>query len=168
MSKVPVEFYNLEVEEAVSAVGSDSVKGLSNEEVENRLAKFGLNQLPAGKTKSVWERLWDQINSTVIYVLLVGAALSFGFHHLADGFVIIGVIMINVLLGFIMEGKAENSTQKLKKMMSPSAMVLRDGVKKQVEANHLTIGDIFYLQGGDVVPADGRVLNSADLQIMEN
>jgi len=88
-------------------------------------------------------------------------------HHVVDGFVIVGVIVLNVTIGFFSEGKAESSTKKLQVMMGRSAVVLRNGERKAIAARDLTLGDIFLLQAGDIVPADGRVLTSADLNVFE-
>jgi P-type E1-E2 ATPase len=89
------------------------------------------------------------------------------FHHYADAFVIIGVIVVNTVVGYYMEGKAENTTQRLKEMMSPTAMVLRDEERVIIQSVDLTMGDVFYLQPGDIVPADGRVIQAVDLTVLE-
>jgi P-type E1-E2 ATPase len=162
-----VVFHAIDADEAVRVLNSDAARGLTDAEVTVRAEKFGPNELPAGKSKTVFERLWAQINSVLIYVLLAGACLSFGFNHYADGFVILGVIVVNIFLGYIMEERAENSSNQLKGLMSPTAMVLRDKEKSQIQAKNLTIGDIFFLQAGDIVPADARVLTSADLNVLE-
>jgi P-type E1-E2 ATPase len=94
--------------------------------------------------------------------------ISFSFQHTVDGSVIIGVVVINVSLGYFMESKAENATEVLKGMLSPSSLVLREGNKQIIEATGLSVGDIFFLQAGDIVPADGRVLHAADLSVLES
>ncbi|RYH27489.1 hypothetical protein EON65_13300 [archaeon] len=154
-------------DETLQKLQSNRSSGLTESETKERLGKYGENVLPSSPPKTVLERLWAQMNSILIYVLLAGAALSFGFEHHVDGIVIIAVILINVSVGYYMEGKAENTTQKLKEMMSPTAWVIRDSEKKEVESSNLTLGDIIFLQGGDIVPADGRILTCADLAVLE-
>lgn len=160
-------FHSLSPEVLFQELRTDVMNGLTSDEAHRRLLEDGPNLLPAAKSKSMWEMLWAQINSVLIYVLLVGAALSFGFSHLADGIVIICVIVVNVFVGYYMEGKAANTTKKLMSMMSPNALVLRDEERKQITSDQVVVGDIFFLQPGDVVPADGRVLACADLQVLE-
>eukprot|EP01031_Cornospumella_fuschlensis_P047482 gene47482-58165_t len=154
-------------EEVLKRLESNRTTGLTETEAKLRLGKYGRNVLPSSPPKTVWERLWAQVNSILIYVLLAGAALSFGFEHHIDGIVIIVVIVINVGVGYYMEGAAENTTQKLKDMMSPTAWVMRDSEKKEIESSELTLGDIVFLQGGDVVPADCRLVTCADLAVLE-
>jgi P-type Ca2+ transporter type 2C len=144
------------------------VKGLTQHEVATRLQKDGLNILPEKQGVTLLDRLFEQLHSPLIYVLLAGAALSFGFNHLADGVVILAVIIVNVAMGLWMESKAERTTKALKSMLSQSAKVRRDDERMIVEAKFLTVGDIFYLQAGDIAPADGRVINSADLSVLES
>jgi magnesium-transporting ATPase (P-type) len=160
-------YHFLEGHEVLELLQSNLSSGLTEDEADNRLKTYGLNELPETRSKSIIQRLWAQINSILIYILLIGAALSFGFHHFIDGFVILAVIFINVTLGFIMEGKAESSTKNLQGLMSRSAIVLRSGETKIILAKQLTVGDIFHLQPGDVIPADGRILNSCDLHVFE-
>jgi magnesium-transporting ATPase (P-type) len=97
--QLDLPYHTLSHDEVLKKLQVDVQCGLSNAEADIRRQRFGPNQLPAERSKTVLERLWAQINSVLIYVLLAGAALSFGFHHLADGVVILGVIVVNVSLG---------------------------------------------------------------------
>ncbi len=155
-------------EEVLVELKANSLSGLSPSQILESLRDNGPNVIPAGKKTTNLERLWAQINSMLIYILLAGSAVSFGFSHIIDGAFILGVVFINVGLGFFMESKAENATEVLKSMMSPSAQVLRDGDKQTVDADGLVVGDIFFLQPGDIVPADGRVLKAVDLSVLES
>lgn len=155
------------VDIVVEKLNTHVSNGLTSEEANNRITQYGLNELPSEKSKTVLEKIWEQINSILIYVLLVGAALSFGFEHYADGFVIIGVIVVNVSLGYFMEEQAESSTRKLKSLLSPMATVIRDGEKVEIDATNVTLGDIFEVKVGDIVPADGRVVKEANLNVLE-
>ncbi|RYG67886.1 hypothetical protein EON64_06455 [archaeon] len=160
-------YHTMIVDDILRVLSTNVNVGLSEAEAEQRLQKYGQNVLPSAPQKSAWERLWEQVNSTITYVLVVGAALSFGFEHYADGIVIIVVVIVNVSIGYYMEGKAASTTQKLKSMMSPTALTRRDGERRIVQATDLVKGDVFFLQAGDVVPADGRILSYSDLSISE-
>eukprot|EP00981_Chlorochromonas_danica_P012726 scaffold5350_cov178-Ochromonas_danica.AAC.4 len=160
-------FYRLTREESLAKLRVNANKGLTTKEADIRLANYGLNQLPAGKSKTILERLWAQMNSAIIYVVLIGAILSFGFGHIPDGIVILSVTVVNIVVGLLMEGKAANTTKKLKSMMSPTALVLRDEERKQIDSHQVVVGDIFFLQPGDIVPADGRILACTDLNVLE-
>ncbi|RYG66068.1 hypothetical protein EON64_10585 [archaeon] len=146
---------------------TDRDSGLAETEASCRLAKHGFNILPSAPPKTIWQRLWAQINSTIIYVLLAGAALCFGFDHPVDGVVILVVVVVNVGMGYYMEDKAESTTQKLKALMSPTAWVLRSHEKREADAYSLVPGDIFFLQAGDIVPADARIVSCSDLAVDE-
>lgn len=160
-------YHVLKGDEVVSLLQSSAACGLFSDEAAKRLAAYGKNQLPSKPGPTTLERIWAQINSVLIYVLVVGAVVSFVFNHLADAVVILGVIVVNVLVGYFMEGKAESTTAALKNMMSPSAIVLRDDDRMQIDSTDVAIGDIFFLQPGDVIPADGRILQAVDLTVLE-
>lgn len=160
-------YYEMTVDDVIGMLQTDRANGLSTSESASRLQKYGLNVLPMGRKVSFLEKLWNEINSVLIYVLLVGAALSFAFNHYPDAVVIFGVIIVNVTVSLYMESKAEGTSEKLKAMMSPSATVFRDAEKHTVPSMEITVGDIILLQAGDIVPADGRVIGSTDLQVLE-
>ncbi len=141
--------------------------GLTSSESSARLAKNGPNKLPVQKSTTALERLWGQINSVLIYILIIGAIISFVFEHLIDGILIFVVVFINISSGYLMESKAENATEGLKNMLSPTAQVIRDADKKTIEAAALTLGDIFLIQPGDIVPADGRIIKCVNLSVLE-
>ena len=142
-------------------------QGLTSDVHTERLEACGPNKIPEQPGATILDLLWVQINSMVIYILIVGAAISFGFNHLIDGAVIVGVVVINVGLGFYMERKAISSTDSLKKMMSLKASAIRDEQKTTVDAAVLVPGDIILLQPGDVVPADARIAKQSNLQVVE-
>lgn len=167
ISLVTARAHVLQVNEILTELGVDPNCGLSTDENQIRIDRDGLNVIPARKSITVWERIWAQINSFLIFILVAGAAISFAFHHMLDGYVIVGVVVINVSLGYFMEGQAANATDALKKMMNPSALVLRDGEKLERDSTGLSQGDIFFLQPGDIIPADGRVLKAAGLFVLE-
>lgn len=162
-----LRYHMMDIDQVMETLQS-SLQGLTQEEAALRVKRYGFNTLPERPGPSWLDHLWEQVNSPLIYVLLVGAALSFGFSHLIDGIVILFVIVINISLGVFMEGRAESATKNLKKMLSQSATVLRDDQRMIIGTKDLTLGDIFSLKAGDIVPADGRILLSYDLSITES
>ena len=142
-------------------------EGLSCEQAKKRLAEYGANQLPEVNTKSPWIRFLQQFNNVLIYVLLVAGAGTLLLNHLVDASVIFTVVLLNALIGFIQEGKAEDALRKIRQMLSPSAEVVRDGHHHAIDARELVPGDIVQLHAGDKVPADLRLIAVKGLQIQE-
>jgi len=142
--------------------------GLSREEATNRLAKHGPNRLPEPKTRGPLIRFFYQFHSVLIYVLMAASAVTAMLGHWVDASVILGVVVLNALIGFVQEGKAENALRAIRQMLSPNAMVLRDGRQTTIRAEELLPGDIVLLQSGDKVPADLRLFRLKGLQIQES
>jgi len=142
--------------------------GLSREEVTNRLAKHGPNRLPEPKTRSSLIRFFYQFHNVLIYVLIAASAVTAMLEHWVDASVILGVVILNALIGFVQEGKAENALKAIRQMLSPNAMVMRDGRQMTIRAEELVPGDIVLLQSGDKVPADLRLFRVKGLQIQES
>lgn len=156
----------LSVERVFGALAS-STDGLQSDEVRSRLNQYGLNQLREQKRVSAWMRLLLQFHNPLIYVLLATAGVTAVLHHWVDTGVIVGVVVINAIIGFIQESKAEQAIESLKQMLAPLAIALRDGRKVSVPAAELVPGDVVLLQGGDKVPADMRLVQVKNLQIDE-
>jgi magnesium-transporting ATPase (P-type) len=166
-SSTIVPFHSFPIDHLLRTLQTDLKVGLSQQEVGERFLKHGFNIFPEKPGPTLLDRLIEQLHSPLIYVLLAGAVISVAFHHYADGVVIVVVVMVNVAMGLWMESKADRTTKALKGMLSQTATVRRDDDKEQIDAKFFTVGDIFYLQAGDIVPADGRVINSSELSIME-
>jgi len=144
-----------------------SQNGLSAEEANDRLSKYGENRLPEPKTRSIFIRFLYQFNNILIYVLIAAGMITAALGHWVDASVIIGVVFVNAIIGFVQEGKAEDALTSIRKMLSPRAMVVRDGKQVSIKAELLVPGDIVFLQSGDKVPADLRLLKVKGLQIQE-
>ena len=142
-------------------------EGLSQEEVRRRFAQFGPNSLPEAKPRSPLLRFLSQFNNVLIYVLLAAAAVTMALAHWLDSGVIFGVVLINALIGYLQEGKAEDALRAIRNMLSPHAVTLRDGHRITLPAAELVPGDIVLLQSGDKVPADLRLMQVKGLQIQE-
>ena len=144
-----------------------TAQGLSVSDVERRLGIFGPNKLPEVKPVGPLARFMIQFHNVLIYVLLAAAATTAVLEHWIDTSVIVGVVLINAIIGFIQEGKAEDALRAIRHMLSPQAMALRDGRRTTVDAADLVPGDVVLLQSGDRVPADVRLFRVKGLQIQE-
>jgi len=142
-------------------------EGLPLDEVESRLERYGLNQLPQQRRRGPLARLADQFNNLLIYVLLGAALVTALLAHWVDTGVILGVVVINALIGFLQEGKAEKALDAIRGLLSPQATVIRAGRRQVLAAEHLVPGDVVVLQSGDKVPADLRLFRVRDLRIEE-
>ncbi len=143
-------------------------KGLSQEEAEKRLEKYGPNELEEHEEKSLLQLLLSQLNNPVIYLLTVACALAFAFGDTPEAIAIIVVIVLNTAIGFWMEFQARQSLKALKEMDVIKAKVLRDGQEKEINAENLVPGDILLLETGALAPADGRILSESELSIDES
>ncbi|MEA1888948.1 MAG: cation-transporting P-type ATPase, partial [Pseudomonadota bacterium] len=141
--------------------------GLSEEEVEKRILIHGANRLPEATTRGPLLRFLYQFHNVLIYVLIAASAVTAMLGHWVDASVILGVVVLNALIGFVQEGKAENALRAIRQMLSPNAMVMRDGRQTTIRAEDLVPGDIVLLQSGDKVPADLRLFRVKGLQIQE-
>ena len=152
---------------AVTAVGGDPERGLSSTDAAGRLAEHGPNRLPTAARRGPLKRFAQQFNNVLIAVLLGAAVVTGALGHWIDTGVILGVVLINALIGFLQEGKAENALAAIAAMLSPQANVTRDGQRQQVPAEDLVPGDLVHLGSGDKVPADLRLVRARSLQIQE-
>ncbi len=143
-------------------------KGLAQEEAERRLKKTGLNQLQAEESVRPLILLARQVHNPLIYLLIGAAVLSLFAGHQIDSAVIAGVILLNTILGFLQEWRAEGALQALQEMAAPHARVWRDGETHKIEAVDVVPGDVLILETGDRVAADARFLDGEDLQVDES
>ncbi|KDM91526.1 cation-transporting P-type ATPase [Photobacterium galatheae] len=145
-----------------------SPNGLSPEEAASRLDEYGLNRLPE-PTKENWViRFLRHFHNILIYVLLGSAAMTAVLGHLSDTLVILAVVIVNAIIGFIQEGKAEAAMDAIRHMLALKASVSRDGMRHLIDGEMLVPGDIVLLEAGDKVPADLRLLQVNGLQVQES
>lgn len=142
-------------------------KGLSTHDAEQRLQRFGVNRLPEAKSRGWLLRFLYQFHNVLIYVLIAASVVTALLEHWLDASVIFGVVILNAIIGFIQEGKAENALKAIRQMLSPNAMAMRDGKKITLPAEQLVPGDLVLLQSGDKVPADLRLSKVNGLQVQE-
>lgn len=160
------DLHHLPPQEALAAVDS-SMQGLNHAEAARRLAQHGPNRLTPANRRGPLLRFLLQFHNVLIYVLLAAACVTALLAHWVDTGVIVGVVFINAVIGFIQEGKAEKAMDAIRRMLSPEATVMRDGKRVVIAAETLVPGDIVYLQSGDKVPADLRLLSAKNLRIEE-
>lgn len=142
--------------------------GLSKFEAKKRLEKHGANVIVKEKKKSQIIMFLKELNSPLIYILLVAMGISFIFGHFIDAYVILAVIMINATIGFVEERKAERAIDALKKLIVSYAKVYRGGEEIKVRAEELVVGDLVYLEEGDKVPADCRLVEIKNFRTQES
>jgi magnesium-transporting ATPase (P-type) len=155
------------VAEALAALQANE-QGLSEQQHAERLDQHGPNRLPEGRSRSVAERLFAQINNLLIYVLLAAAGITALMGHWIDTSVILAVVVVQTLIGFVQEGKAEQALAAIRHMLAPKATVMRQGRRQTVAGDSLVPGDIVLLEAGDRVPADLRLLDSRSLAVDES
>ena len=146
---------------------ASSKDGLGADEIEARRQKYGLNRLPAPPRRSPLVQFLNQFNNVLIYVLLCAAVITALLADWVDAGVIVGVVLINAVIGFLQEGKAEKAVDAIREILSHEALVLRDQRKVSVQVEELVPGDIVFLHSGDKVPADLRLFQCRDLRIEE-
>lgn len=144
-----------------------SAEGLTSEQVHQRLASHGPNRLPAPPIPSPFKRFLAQFNNLLIMVLVAAALITALLGHWLDTAVILAVVLVNTVLGFIQEGKAEKAIASIRNMLAPQANVLRKGQREKLSAEQLVPGDLVLLDAGDKVPADLRLLQVSSLEIQE-
>ncbi|MHB8950167.1 MAG: cation-translocating P-type ATPase, partial [Rhodoferax sp.] len=163
----PPLWHALTGSEALHALSTEASTGLSEPEVAHRLTHFGPNSLPEPKRRGPWLRLALQFHNPLIYVLLAAGAITFGLKDYVDAGVIAGVVLINALIGFIQEGKAEQALEAVRAMLATRATVLRDGERQEIDAAGLVPGDIVLLESGVRIPADLRLVHVKNLRVNE-
>jgi magnesium-transporting ATPase (P-type) len=152
-----------EVQDQMGGVG----EGLTQAEAQERWQRYGANRLPASPRRSAFQRFFIQFHHLLIYVLLGAALITALLQHWLDTAVILSVVLVNAVIGFFQEGKAEQALDALSDLLSPQASILRDGLRQTVPAEALVPGDWVLLEAGDRVPADLRLLHVKGLQVQE-
>jgi Ca2+-transporting ATPase len=161
------QWHALDAATALIALDSDSVRGLSTEEARSRLRTFGPNVIKTEKGASPIRLFLRQFANLLISILLIATVISAILGEVLDAIVIIVVVFFAVLLGFLQEFRAEKALESLKKLLSPSCTVLRDGKRMEIPADELVPGDMLLLEAGDRIDADARLIEVFNLQMNE-
>lgn len=160
--------YALSADEVITLAETDKNAGLSLAEAKKRTQTWGLNSYKAQQQKSVWVILLQQFKSPIVFLLAIGVIVSIFFKDYLDAAAIAAVIVINALIGFLMEMQARSSMLALQKMDVILARVIRDGSTITIPAEQLTPGDVVPFEAGDIIPADGRLIEAHQLQCDES
>ena len=161
-------WHQLPVQEVLQLLDTSIEQGLSAEEVCRRQQKYGANRLTGGKQKPAWILFLHQFNQPLVYLLLIASAITFHLQEWVDALVIFGVVLINAIVGYLQETKAEKAIEALSRLVVTEATVRRDGRKIRVQAEELVPGDVVLLQAGDKVPADLRLFYVRNLHADES
>ena len=166
MSKKDIAWHNLPIAKIFKTLNS-SKEGFSHSEVQKRLDKCGFNVLAQANKFSALDLFTAQFKSALVYVLIIAGFISVFFGEYVDAYVIFAAVMINVVVGFIQEFKANKSLEKLNEIVKKETLVFRDGIEKKIESRLLVPGDIIVLESGNRIPADARLIEINDFEVNE-
>jgi Ca2+-transporting ATPase len=161
------EYHARSFEEVVRELGSDREQGLSQGEAQERLRRFGANELTERPRPGFLALLWDQFNNYLVILLIAAAVVALLLGEYVDSIAIMCIVVLNAVIGVIQESKAEQALTALKKMAAPNAQVIRDSRQLTIPARELVPGDVVLLEAGNYVPADMRLVSSVNLKIEE-
>ena len=147
---------------------SSKKDGLNEKEVTKRIDEYGFNEIEAKKPKTILEMVIDGLKDKMILILLLASILSFILGEYAEGIVILIIIFINTLISIIEEKKALDAIEALRNMNAPHTTVIRDGKKQNILTKEVVVGDIIYLEDGNIVPADIRLIEENGLKVDES
>ncbi len=161
-------WHTMKVEDLTRELDVNLETGLSTEEVARRLEQYGPNELIERGAKSPWKILWEQLTGIMVVILIVSAIISLLLHEYTDAITILIIVVLNALLGFTQEYRAEQAMAALKKMATPRVRVRRGGHVLEVTAQELVPGDVIILEAGNAIPADCRLVDGANLRVQES
>ena len=162
-----VDWYRKDSDLTASQLGVDCSAGLSKEEAEKRKDRYGLNEISQGKNRSLFSLLLAQFSDFMILILIAAAAISGFVGEPTDAIVIMVIVVLNAVIGFVQDYRAEKALEALREMSASHALVRRNGDYIEVPAKELVPGDIVLLEAGNIIPADLRLITAADLQVSE-
>jgi len=166
--------YRQTIDEVLAALGTDAKRGLSEGEVRARLERYGKNELTAEKPVPAWRKFLAQFQNVLVILLLIATAISAGLwlHESEsalpyEALAIFSVVLLNAILGYVLESRAEQAVAALRQMSAVHANVIRDGGRRSVPATEVVPGDLLLVEEGDTVAADARLVESTSLQTAE-
>jgi len=160
------EWHTLKAEDVLRNLAVQS-KGLTTAEAQRRLEQYGPNQLQEAPRPTFLQTLWEQLNNFVVILLIVASVISALLGDYVEAAAIMAIVVLNAVLGIVQERRAEEALAALKKLASPDAQVLRDGSRRSIPAYELVPGDIVFLEAGNFIPADVRLLEAVNLRVEE-
>lgn len=161
------DWYQLDAQEVVEKLQTSATDGLGTGEAEQRLQQYGPNELIERDLKSPFRILWEQLSAVMVLILIIAAVVSIFLGEWDDAAVILAIVVLNAVLGFTQEYRAEKAIAALKRMAVPTVKVRRDQEVKEINATSLVPGDVMLLQAGNKISADGRLIECINLQVEE-
>jgi Ca2+-transporting ATPase len=168
LSEPAGDWYGMEAGAVLDRLGSDAEHGLSWDEAARRMREYGPNELVERGRKSPWLIVWEQVAAIMVVILIIAAVVSALLGDFNDAGVIIIIVVLNVMLGFTQEYRAERAMAALKQLAVPTVKVRRDGAVQEVSSRELVPGDVVLLEAGSLVPGDCRLLEAASLRVQES
>lgn len=162
------ESYVKELDTVIKELNTNINIGLTTSEVKKRQEKYGPNELKQKKKKTIFKMVTEQLTDKMIIILLIASILSFLLGERIEGFVILFIIAINIVISVVQEKKASDALEALRNMNAPHSVVLRNGKKEKILAKDLVPGDIIYLEAGNIIPADVRFIEEHDILVDES
>ena len=163
-----MNYFDQDAESVIKALGSDREKGLTDRQVTESREKYGENALAEEKSKSIFRVFLEQFADLLVVILIIASIVSMISGEIGSTIVILVVLIMNAILGTLQHVKAQKSLSSLKAMSAPNARVLRNGIQTEIPASEVVVGDILLMEAGNVAAADGRLLESASLQVNES
>ena len=163
-----MNYFDQDEESVISALGSDRVHGLTDQQVKESREKYGENAIAEEKPKSLLRVFLEQFADLLVVILIIASIISMISGEIGSTIVILVVLVMNAVLGTAQHVKAQKSLSSLKAMSSPSARVIRNGAQTEIPASEVVVGDILLMEAGNVAAADGRLLEAASLQVNES
>lgn len=161
-------WHQLDIEQALKILETNAQEGLNDHQAQERLKEYGPNELEEKGVKTLWAILWEQLTDVMVIVLIVAAVISGFIGEMQDTIVILAIVVLNALLGLSQEYRAEQAMAALKQMAVPTVRVKRNGRSQEISARQLVPGDIVLLEAGNLIPADGRLVEVVNLRIEES
>ncbi|MCL2697058.1 MAG: cation-translocating P-type ATPase [Oscillospiraceae bacterium] len=163
------EFYNKGISQSLRVLDVDFERGLTADEAARRLAQNGANKLAGAKKKSLLMRILAQFKDFLVLILIAAAVISIvAGDGLKDAVIIMGILVVNMIIGITQENKADNALKELKSMSSPKAKVRRNSAVERIESGNVVLGDVIVLDAGDYIPADLRLVECVNLKVDES
>ncbi len=167
ISSTSTPWYSRPIETVARELATHLERGLSAAEAQQRLEKFGHNELRERPPIPFWKRLFDQLNSFVVILLIAASLISALLGEGIEAAAIMAIVVLNAILGVVQESRAERALAALKKLAAPDAAVIRDGHRERIPARDLVPGDVVLLEAGNFVPADLCLVKSINLKVEE-
>jgi len=161
-----MNFHTLDIEKTIETLDS-SLNGLNNSVAESRLQEHGKNEIVEQKKKPIWKMFLQQFADFMIIVLMTAAVIAGVIGDISDSYVILLIVILNAVIGFVQEYRAEKAMEALKKMAASNTLVIRGGQTLSIPASNLVAGDVVILEAGNIIPADLRIIESAQLKVEE-